>query len=171
MPSCGIVHWHVVNWRLEHEGETVSNIDKARRAIEAEISHARKGLAFYEQRVGSLQAMLASLGYPGGSDGGGRKAAPAEAAKPGKHGRPRKLAPTPKALPRTGGEFWSGLVAQAPQFGPDILAAAIAKLGFEPTAEQRKALGNRMAPALAALVKSGKIADSGKGRLHRYFKP
>ena len=149
----------------------MSNIDKARRAIEAEISHAKNGLAFYEQRVGSLQAMLASLGYPDGFDGGGHKSAPAVAAKPGKRGRPRKLAPTPKVLPRTGGDFWSGLVAQAPQFGPDILAAAVAKLSFEPTAEQRKVLANRLGPALAALVKSGKVADSGKGRLRRYFKP
>lgn len=27
----------------------------------------------------------------------------------------------------------------------------------------------RMAPALAAFFKSGKVADSGKGRVHRYF--
>lgn len=147
----------------------MSNIDKARRAIEAEIKHAQKGLAFYQQRVDSLHAMLGSLGGGVTSVGGGRKTSP-EAAQPAKRGRPRKAA-APQELPKTGGNFWAGLVSKQPQFGPDILAAAVAKLGFEPTAEQRKALGNRMAPALAALVKSGKVADSGKGRLHRYFKP
>lgn len=150
----------------------MSNIEAARRAIEAEITHTKEGLAYYQQRVESLQNMLDSLGFAnGGADSGGRKSAPAPEARPAKRGRPRKSAQSPKSLPRTGGDFWAGLVTQAPQFGPDILAAAIAKLGFEPTAEQRKALGNRMAPALAALVKSGKVADSGKGRLHRYFKP
>lgn len=149
----------------------MSNIDKARRAIAAEISHTKKGLAYYQQRVDSLHAMLASLGggTGGTGDGAGREFSP-EAAQPSKRGLPRKAA-APQELAKTGGDFRAGVVTKQPQFGPDILAAAVAKLDFEPTAEQRKALANRMGPALAALVKSGKVADSGKGRVHRYFKP
>jgi len=116
---------------------------------------------------------LAAAAQPANSDDPTKPAKPAKKAMDGKagtRGRPRKEAANTHELPFTGGDYWTDLVTTVPQFGPDILASGISKLGFEPTEAQRKVLANRMAPALAALVKSGKIADSGKGRLHRYFK-
>ncbi len=165
----------------------MSNLEAARAALQAELEHSKTGHAYYATQIVGLEQALAQIASLGGGGivggentidlapktkrGGKPIASKIAETRSAKLGRPRKLALAPKALPRTGGDFWAGLVTQAPQFGPDILAAAVAKLGFEPTAEQRKALGNRMAPALAALVKSGKVVDSGKGRLHRYFKP
>ena len=100
----------------------------------------------------------------------GTKAAKgAEAAKVGKRGRPRKAATNGNDLPFTGGDYWTNLVSDTPQSASEILASAIAKLGFEPDKIQRQKLQSRMIFALNALVKDKKIADSGKGRERRYF--
>ena len=145
----------------------MSNIEAARKALQAELSHAKLGHAHYAAQVASLQQALAQISSLGVEVGNGLAADPSAKAK---RGRPRKEQ-SAHELPSTRGDFWSKHVGQAPQFAPDILAAAIAGLGFEPTSAQRKVLSNRLGPALSALVKSGKVADSGKGRLRRYFKP
>jgi hypothetical protein len=115
-------------------------------------------------------AKLAAAEQPAHSDSAAKPTKQAKRGKAGQRGRPRKEAAGTNELPFTGGDYWTDLVTSSPQLGQEILAAAISKLGFDPTEAQRKVLANRIAPALAALVKSGKIADSGKGRLHRYFK-
>ena len=50
------------------------------------------------------------------------------------------------------------------------LEAAIGKLDFEPTKPQIQKLSGRMIFAINALVKTGKIRDSGSGRARRFFK-
>ncbi len=145
----------------------MSNIEAARKALQAELDHAKLGHAHYAAQVASLEQALSQISSLGRETGNGLASGPSAKAK---RGRPRKEQAVHE-LPSTRGDFWSKHVSQSPQFGPDILAAAIAGLGFEPTTAQRKVLANRMGPALSALVKSGKIADSGKGRLRCYFKP
>jgi hypothetical protein len=158
----------------------MSNIESARAAIEAELSHAKNGLDYYHSRIGALEKMLAQLsGFQG-------TATPPTAASRGKRGRkPLVLkaaqvekAPKVKAarksgssgLPFTGGDFWQNLVLDEPRSFPDILDAAISTLGIEPTKTQRQKLSGRMIFAINALVKTKKIRDSGSGRARRFFK-
>lgn len=164
----------------------MSNLESARKALEAELSLAKQGYAFYQSRIDALGKALDELDVLQG--GGTIKGAGVK----GKRGRkPGKLAAakaTPKTtekktrgrkpgkaagandLPFTGGDYWSNLVTTQPQSGADILHTAIAKLGFTPTKQQVLKLTNRLTFALHALVKSGKIQDSGSGRERRFFK-
>ncbi len=158
----------------------MSNIESARAAIEAELSHAKNGLDYYHSRIGALEKMLAQL------SGFQSAATPPTAAARGKRGRkPTALkltqvekAPRAKSarksgssgLPFTGGDFWQNLVLEEPRSFPDVLDAAIATLGIEPSKTQRQKLSGRMIFAINALVKTKKIRDSGSGRARRFFK-
>ncbi|HEX8955503.1 MAG TPA: hypothetical protein VF798_04480 [Burkholderiaceae bacterium] len=161
----------------------MSNLESARAAIEAELSHARNGLQYYHSRIEALESMLGQLaGFQGGgavpASRGKRGPKPglagkagAKAAKPEKGLRrkgERKI--NSSGLPFTGGDFWENLVLDEPRSFPDILEAAIGKLEFEPTKQQVQKLSGRMIFAINALVKSGKIRDSGSGRARRFFK-
>ena len=168
----------------------MSNLESAKAALDAELSQARQGVAYYQSRIEALTAALAQLdtllggtgkmaAKPGPKGKRGRK--PGKAATKAAAGkRGPKKAPAAKAgkrasasgdnLPFTGGDFWPNLVTSEPQSGADILHAAIANLGFTPTKQQVTKLTNRLTFALHALVKSGKIQDSGSGRERRFFK-
>lgn len=159
----------------------MSNLESARAAIEAELSHAKKGLEYYHSRIGALENMLAQLaGFQGA-------VLPPAAATRGKRGRKPgstlKLAVSEKApkakagrksgisgLPFTGGDFWQNLVLDEPRSFPEILDAAIAALGISPSKTERQKLSGRMIFAINALVKTKKIRDSGSGRARRFFK-
>ncbi len=149
------------------------NIQRAIAFIQAEIEHTRRGVVHYEQQVNSLQAALNQLG--GMSDSAqtvitkekrGRKPK-GESDSPTKVGSGKK---GKGGLPFTGGDFWESLVSSTPQAGKDVLAAAIKKTGIKPNADQTRKLTSRMVFALNALVKAGKIKDSGRGRERRFFK-
>jgi hypothetical protein len=159
----------------------MSNLESARAAIEAELSHAKNGLQYYHSRIEALESMLGQLaGFQGGAvvpasrTGRGTKAMPkpgGKAVRPEKGVRrkgERKI--NSSGLPFTGGDFWESLVQDAPRSFPDILEAAIGKLDFAPTKPQVQKLSGRMIFAINALVKSGKIRDSGSGRARRFFK-
>lgn len=160
----------------------MSNIRTAIQAIQAEIAHAKSGMAYYVSRVEALQQALSEL-----SQVDGRASAPSDIAKSqpkqpkpalGKRGKKAKRAgakPSEKTheegdLPFTGGDFWPNLINDKPQHGSEILKAAISSLGFEPSAEQVKKLAQRMTFALNALVKTDKIQDSGSGRARVFTK-
>ena len=158
----------------------MSNLESARAAIEAELSHARNGLQYYHSRIEALESMLGQLA---GFQGGG--VVPASRGKRGKHGMkalPKAAKPekglrrkgerkiNASGLPFTGGDFWESLVHDEPRSFPDILEAATATLSFEPTKQQVQKLSGRMIFAINALVKAGKIHDSGSGRARRFFK-
>ena len=160
----------------------MSNIKTAIQAIQAEIAHAKSGMSYYVSRVEALQQALAELNQMDG-----RASAPSVLAKPeqkpakpaaGKRGKKAKRANAKPAgkttsdgdLPFTGGDYWPNLINDQPQHGSDILKAAINGLGFEPNAEQTKKLAQRMTFALNALVKTGKIQDSGTGRARVFTK-
>ena len=75
------------------------------------------------------------------------------------------------SLPPTGGDFWLKLVSDRPQSAVDISNAAISALGITPEQKGRiQKLKQRVSPALASLVSSQKIKDSGAGRERRFFK-
>ena len=158
----------------------MSNLESARAAIEAELSHAKNGLQYYHSRIEALESMLGQLaGFQGGAtvpaSRGKRGPKPGKAsvkaARPEKGLRrkgERKI--NSSGLPFTGGDFWESLVLDEPRSFPDILEAAIGKLEFEPTKPQVQKLSGRMIFAINALVKTGKIRDSGSGRARRFFK-
>jgi hypothetical protein len=169
----------------------MSNLDAAKAAIQAELAQAKQGLAYYQSHVAALESALVQLGNlgigatttkPAGAKRGrkpGKVAAAklAKAGKPAKAGRGRPAKATkgraskgPNDLPFTGGDYWPDLITSEPQSGSDILRAAIAGLGFEPSADQVKKLTQRMTFVLNSLVKAKKIQDSGSGRERRFFK-
>lgn len=145
------------------------NIKRAVAAIQAEIKHAKQGMAHYEKQVVSLEGALAQLGGigqvgPVKAKRGRKPKAEAVETKPTK-GRGRKG----RDLPFTGGDFWESLITAKPQSASDVLKAAPIKLGITPDKAQIKKLQSRMVFALNALVKAGTIKDSGKGRDRRFF--
>jgi len=169
----------------------MSNLDAAKAAIQAELSQAKQGLAYYQSHVAALESALVQLvnltggaatakpaGAKRGRKPGKAAAAPAtKLAKPAKAGRGRpakakegRATKGPKDLPFTGGDYWPDLITSEPQSGADVLRAAIAGLGFEPSPEQVKKLTQRMTFVLNSLVKAKKIQDSGSGRGRRFFK-
>jgi len=170
----------------------MSNLGSAKTAIEAELSHAKQGLAYYQAQVAALEGALAQLAVISGASDttiaglvteNRPKTAKAAKATKGRRGRPPKAdnvdAVKSKAakgkrganeLPFTGGDYWPNLVTSEPQSAADILRAAVAGLDFEPAPEQVKKLQQRMTFVLNALVKDKKIQDSGSGRARRFFK-
>jgi len=145
------------------------------------LSHAKNGLQYYHARIAALENVLGQLaGFQGGA------AIPASRLKRGAKALPQlsKKAAEPEkgvrrkgerkvnssGLPFTGGDFWENLVREEPRSFPDILDAAISTLDFAPTKPQVQKLSGRMIFAINALVKSGKIRDSGSGRARRFFK-
>jgi len=150
----------------------MSNLRTARLAIEAEIAHAKKGAAYYMERVSSLEQALAQLSSagevaPGVKTNGKAAGTPAKTRGPK---RRRVEAGEAGQLPSTAGDYWQNLIDEQPKSGADILAAAVNGLGFTPTRAQVGKLRNRMAFALKALVQSGAVKDSGSGRARRYFR-
>ena len=170
----------------------MSNLGSAKAAIEAELSHAKQGLAHYQAQVAALEGALSQLAVIAGASDTAitgsvtkkrPKAVKAAKAVKGRRGRPPKADKVEtvkskatkrtrgtKELPFTGGDYWPNLVTSEPQSSADILRASVAGLGFEPAPEQVKKLQQRMTFVLNALVKDKKIQDSGSGRARRFFK-
>lgn len=74
-------------------------------------------------------------------------------------------------LPSTGSDFWLSLVSNQPQSAVDIANAAGAALGIKPDQKKQiQKLKQRVSPALAGLVSTKKIKDSGSGRERRFFR-
>jgi hypothetical protein len=154
----------------------MSNLESAKAAIQAELSHAKQGLAYYHSRIDSLEKMLTQLASVSGSKQDmsavvkGKRGRKPLTGKPGKQKRVGKESSGGHELPFTGAEFWPNLVHEQPRSASEILKAAISTLGFTPTKLQVQKLAGRMTFALNALVKANKIQDSGKGRERRFFK-
>jgi hypothetical protein len=176
----------------------MSNLLTARAGIVAEIASHHASIASLEKALESLDALIgeradaASAAKAPGKRGRKPKVvvveaqatkAPAKVAKSSKakaaKASPKiKTAAKPKAakkaktdggLPFTGGDYWFNLITSEPQTAPEILQKAVDALGFAPSKEQRTKLQNRQTFALATLVKTNRIKDSGTGRDHCYF--
>lgn len=143
----------------------MSNLKTARQVLVSELEYAKRGLAFYESRVGSLQAALQQLDAV---EGTGKTAS-----KRAKAPRAGKAAMRDaSALPKTGGDFWFKVVSKKPQSAANIANAAAASLKLDPEKDKELVhiLKQRVAPMLNALVSAKKIQDSGAGRDRRFFK-
>lgn len=171
------------------------NLTSARQAIQAELSHARQGAAFYSARVEALETALTQLESvesddmalldtdedttatrSGAKKRAGKRGRPArkEAASPSTRARRgKKAAPRGEQgeLPTTGTDFWLELVTDEPKSAVDIANAAAAHLGLgDDQKTQIQKLKQRVAPALATLVSTQKIQHAGTGRQRRYFR-
>jgi hypothetical protein len=148
----------------------VSNLISARDAIKAEIAHVTQGRDHYQMQLEMLEKALAALD--------GVRAASSEKLAPSKAPAKTKAAVRRKgtkgagatAIPSTGGDFWINLITDQPQSAPDILKAAIARLGMTPGKDLNAKLSARMTNALTHLIKSQQIKDSGERRERRFFK-
>jgi hypothetical protein len=159
----------------------MSNLKSAKQAIQAELSHAREGAAFYQSRIVALEDALDKLDSVETVNGKAPKASrskrEAPAARHDKRGKVSRASAAGSAtggsgkLPSTGKGFWPGLITAEPQSASDILDAAIKTLGISPSKDQLKKLVQRQTNALHQLVKSKAIADSGSGRERRFFLP
>lgn len=171
-----------------------SNLNSAKQAIEAELTHARQGAAFYAARVQALEIALQQLANVDAEKGPAAAGVPARAngkatgakrgRKPGSvaqadstsgegktKGRKRGRRASSSNLPTTGREFWFGLVSDQPQSAVDISNAAVTALGISPSQKREiQQLKQRVAPALASLVATHHISDTGSGRQRRFFK-
>lgn len=162
----------------------MSNLQSAKAAIQAELSQAKAGMAYYQSRADALEktlAQLASINAPGETQAAATKEAkklvPAagsrKAKKPGAKQSAKGTSGAGKGaaeLPFTGGDYWPNLLSDQPLSGPEILKSAIGKLGFVPNKTQIQKLAGRMTFALNTLVKAKKIQDSGTGRARRFFR-
>ena len=167
----------------------MSNLQSAKAAIQAELSQAKAGMAYYQSRAEALEktlAQLASVSAPGEAPAATAKEKLVPAADAGKAKKRTKKQRTKSAakaatgearaqkgaaeLPFTGGDYWTNLLSDQPLSGPEVLKSAISKLGFTPTKTQVQKLSGRMTFALNTLVKAKKIQDSGTGRARRFFK-
>lgn len=171
------------------------NLTSARQAIQAELSHARQGAAFYSARVEALETALTQLESvdtddmalldqdeditvtrTGAKKRAGKRGRPARKAAsdaPMRTRKGRKAAAKGEqaGLPTTGAEFWLELVTNEPKSAVDIANAAAAYLGLDAGQKtQIQKLKQRVAPALATLVATQKIQHAGAGRQRRYFR-
>lgn len=175
----------------------ISNLKSARRAIEAEMSYAKEGAAYYLARVEALENTLHQLeSVDTGLKGTiGDTKAPAKTKRINRRNvqqrsgatnsstkQPSKTKPGAKKasanrengvdnLPPTGKDFWFELVSGQPQSAVDIANAAISALGIRPDQKKQiQKIKQRVSPALANLVATQKIKDSGSGRARRFFR-
>ncbi|WP_151636190.1 hypothetical protein [Noviherbaspirillum aerium] len=157
----------------------MSNLKSAEQAIQAELDHARQGLAYYQSKVEALEDALAkvhSVQTVLNEDGNApvaTKTRRSSAAAPKSQGK-RRTQPASAGgadkLPSTGKDFWPSLLTDDPQSPAEILSAAIKALGISPSADQTKKLSQRQANALSVMAKSGDISTVGDGRSRRYFR-
>jgi hypothetical protein len=173
-----------------------SNLNSAKQAIEAELTHARQGAAFYATRVQALEIALQQLenvdtengAVPAAPDAPmhtkGKVAGAKRGRKPGSvakangasteektKGRKKGRGRPSSSLPTTGRDFWFGLISDQPQSAVEISNAAVTALGIAPSQKREiQQLKQRVAPALASLVATHHISDTGSGRQRRFFK-
>ena len=163
----------------------MSNISTVKTALDAEIQHAKQGLAFYtalitvlEQMIEQLDGLNTDAGAPPASNQAGKRAYSRRASlKKGDDAvpvtKPKKSAKAAKAarassLPKTGGSFWQALLTSTPMSNQELLNAAIAALGMRPTPEHLKKLRQRLANAVTIMTKDGSMRSEGSGRARRF---
>lgn len=160
----------------------MSNLSTAKSALRAELVHVQAGLAYYQERVETLNDAITQLdAIAEEPEMEAQPAVPARRGrKPGqKAKRARTVKKTGKAagrkprsasrLPATGGDFFPGLLGVQGRSTKDLLDAALGNLSFKPNAGERAQLRSRMVAALNAMLKAGKIGSEGRGRQRTYF--
>lgn len=153
----------------------MSKLKDAIKALKAELFHAQQGMAFYARRVEALEQALRQIegvdvGQAVNKAASTSRATRQPAVTTRRSVKSRATGTGGAELPSTGGDFWSSMISHEQISAPEILRAAIDKLGFTPSKEQVRKLSARMTMALNALVKTHQIQDTGRGRARRYFK-
>lgn len=166
--KAGLAHYQARAEALEKTLAQLAGVDAGTEIAASSEPHAKpmtgKKVNSKKSKASKLKPAIQSVNGNAGS---------AAAASPGPQPKPaaaKKAKVNKNDLPFTGGDYWTNLLSDQPQSGPEVLKSAIAKLGFTPTKEQVKQLGNRMTFALNTMVKAKKIKDSGKGRERGFFK-
>lgn len=163
----------------------MSNMTSVKTALDAEIKHAKEGIAFYSTRIATLEKMIQQLDQLDG----------ARATDPiGKNGGKRKYTRTAKSssdsvsaddsgdasatvsgarntskLPATTAAFWTSLLPETPISNKDIIKAAITALKIRPNPADLKKLKQRLANAITIMTKDGSMMSEGTGRARRFF--
>jgi len=145
----------------------MSNLRSAREAIKAEISHIKQGRDYYQMQLDKLETALAALEFV---DVDKKQPVKSPNVVKAKGKKTIATASGSTKIPSTRGDFWINLITDQPQSAPDILTAAIAKLGLPATKEVKAKLSARLTNALTQLVSSKLIRDSGARRERRFFK-
>lgn len=154
----------------------MSNISAAREAILAELSHARKGVEFYQTRVQALEETLSQLESVDSTLNNVSildKRRPAESTGAKKRGRKKAGEAAQgrgKDLPSTGREFWIGLLTEQPQSARELLQSAAQALDVSASDPRMKKLAQRQTTALHNLIKNNAIADIGSGRERKFLR-
>ncbi|MFC3109771.1 hypothetical protein ACFQAT_18605 [Undibacterium arcticum] len=153
----------------------MSNIQSAKKSVQLELDQAKQGRDYYQSRIDALEKALAQLTSVDTAAATGTRVTRESAEKKplGKKATPARLAKSKGSsakFPSTGGDFWIDLITDQPQSAADILNAAFTKLAITPTKELKQKLGARMTAALASLIGSKQIKDSGARRERRFFK-
>jgi hypothetical protein len=158
----------------------VSNLQTAREYIEAELSNAREGLAYFASRAHALEHALADLDSLDGAASAPKNTRPS-VDKPTQNGngahqhvkRKTVAAANPAgAVPPTRADFWLDLITAERRSAVDIAHAAAQKLGLDPKKNRKQVLvlKQRVGPSLASLVSGQKIKDTGTGRARRFYR-
>ena len=162
----------------------MSNMTSVKSALDAEIKHAKEGIAFYSTRIATLEKMIQQLDQLDGAR---------EAGAGGKTGTKRKYARSAKGgvdtafaengadmsagvsgarnaskLPATTATFWASLLSETPISNKDIIKAAIVALKIRPNPVDLKKLKQRLANAITIMTKDGSMTSEGTGRARRF---
>lgn len=163
----------------------MSNMTSVKAALDAEIKHAKEGIAFYSTRIATLEKMIQQLNQLDGAH---------TASTIGESGSKRKYTRSaPKVsdialvegdgdtsiatasgratskLPATTAAFWTSLLSETPTSNKDIIKAAIAVLKIRPNPADLKKLKQRLANAITIMTKDGSMMSEGTGRARRFF--
>ncbi len=164
----------------------MSNMTSVKSALDAEIKHAKEGIAFYSTRIATLEKMIAQLDQLDGGQSQSsvhgstgkrtytRKAKTMEtaSANSGVENAKRRGKANGKSggkLPATTARFWQSLLSETPISNKDIIAAAISTLQIKPNATDLKKLKQRLANAITLMTKDGSMLSEGSGRERRFY--
>ena len=158
----------------------MSNMTSVKSALDAEIKHAKEGIAFYSMRIATLEKMIAQLDQLDNSHEAGKAGRSIKPAGKRKYTRSAEslaksvAAVTTSAksgggkLPATTAKFWQSLLSQTPISNKEIIKGAIAALKIKPSAADMKKLKQRLANAITIMTKDGSMQSEGTGRARRF---
>ena len=156
----------------------MSNMTSVKSALDAEIKHAKEGIAFYSTRIATLEKMIHELEQLDGRAGNpvkGIGAAKRKYTRSGKAAMSDDASADAEAtggktkLPATTARFWQSLLSETPISNQDIIKSAIGTLKIKPNAVELKKLKQRLANAITIMTRDGSMQSDGTGRARRFF--
>lgn len=156
----------------------MANMHTAVATLEAELEHAKQGKEYYTARVAMLTELIdKAKAVEDLDDVGSSPRGKARGRRAGTKPSSTSISTRQKAngnglsdLPKTGKDFWLGLIDSTPLHASQIFEAAVKNLKSELSAEARKKLYARMSATLKDLVNRNALKHEGKGRRGTYAK-